>query len=212
MATNNDFEEEFKTMKRHFGGIVSLVKDLKARLESLEIKVQPGNDQEVKDIAEKQARLDELVVVNKESIIRIDKEMEEMKNSGFGSQSSRGNHTEEVKGASEKGIVTKKCRYYDKGYCKYASKCRYSHPKEMCRTYKESKRCKDRGCGGRHPRACKWFQRDVGCRRLNCDYLHVKIHFAMNENLQKEYKQFKCAGCSDIWEDKNCVIKHQLKL
>ena len=150
-------------------------------------------------------------MVNIESIIRIDKEMEEMKNSGFGSQSSRGNHTEEVKGASEKGIVTKKCRYYDKGYCKYASKCRYSHPKEMCRTYKESKRCKDRGCGGRHPRACKWFQRDVGCRRLNCDYLHVKTNVAKNENLQKECKQFKCAGCNDTWEDTNCVVKHQLK-
>ena len=85
MATNDNFEEEFKTMKRHFGGIVSLVKDLKARLESLELEVQPDKDQEVKDIAEKQAKLDELFVVKKESIIRIDKEMEEMKNSGFSS-------------------------------------------------------------------------------------------------------------------------------
>ena len=33
--------EEVKTMKRHFGGLVALVKDLKAKVENLEKKQEP---------------------------------------------------------------------------------------------------------------------------------------------------------------------------
>ena len=206
MATNDNFEEEFKTMKRHFGGIVSLVKDLKARLESLELEVQPDKDQEVKDIAEKQAKLDELFVVKKESIIRIDKEMEEMKNSGFGSQSSRGNHTEEVKGASEKGIV----KNVD------------TMTKDTASTRQSVDTITQRKCAGLTKKArdvktgvveedilepVNGFKEMLGVEGLTVTICMLKSR----QNLQKECKQFKCAGCIDIWEDKNCVVKHQLE-
>ena len=38
---------------------------------------------------------------------------------------------------AESNFVIKKCRYYDKGYCKYLKKCRYFHPKTFCGTHLE---------------------------------------------------------------------------
>ena len=40
MADKNNLEEKVKVMKRHFGGLVSLVKDLKARLENIEKRTE----------------------------------------------------------------------------------------------------------------------------------------------------------------------------
>ena len=57
-------------------------------------------------------------------------------------------------------VVIKKCRYYNKGYCKYAKKCRYFHPKNVFLKHMQDKRCFQKGCSGRHPEVCKgsWVQ------------------------------------------------------
>ena len=46
---------------------------------------------------------------------------------------------------------------------------------------------------------CKWFKRESGCNRSNCEYLH---------NTLATHDGYKCAGCLDIWNDPTCVIKH----
>jgi hypothetical protein len=72
MADKDNLEEE---VKRHFGGLVSLVKDLKARLERLENVTEHDLNKEIKAIMEKQTVLEELIVANTERIKRIDCEV-----------------------------------------------------------------------------------------------------------------------------------------
>ena len=45
---------------------------------------------------------------------------------------------EEVREVELKNGI-KKCRYFNKGYCKYTVKCRYLHPKEVCKNHLEGK-------------------------------------------------------------------------
>ena len=72
MADKDNLQNEVKTMKRHFGGLVSLVKDLKARLETFEKKNELNKNEEVRDIVQKQVALDELIVANADMIKKID--------------------------------------------------------------------------------------------------------------------------------------------
>ena len=76
---------------------------------------------------------------------------------------------------SDKGTaIQKKCRYFNRGYCKYNIKYKYFHPKEICKDYLEHQKCDAKVCGKRHPRRCKWDQSKEGCQRnLSCAYLHV---------------------------------------
>ena len=94
-------------------------------------------------------------------------------------------------------IVIKKFRYYDKGYCKYQKKCRYFHLLEVWKTHLENQKCKEK--------ACQWFQRDIGCKRVDCGYLH--IIFAETNDTKIKSKEYECAGCKNIWQDENCVIE-----
>ena len=54
---------------------------------------------------------------------------------------------------------------------------------------------------------CKWFKKEVGCKRQNCDFLHDTL--ANTENVaKKEVSSYKCAGCKDTWQNERCVVKH----
>ena len=48
MANKITLEEEVKSMKKHFGGLVFLLKDLKARVEKFEEKGNPSKIQRSK--------------------------------------------------------------------------------------------------------------------------------------------------------------------
>ena len=70
----------------------------------------------------------------------------------------------------------KKCRYYDRGYCKFQDGCSFVHPLTICQKFlqKEVKeQCNQRQCKDRHPKNCKYWSREEGCRRGEyCQYLH----------------------------------------
>ena len=38
---------------------------------------------------------------------------------------------------------------------------------------KETFKCNVKECKYRHPQICKWFTKEVGCKRQNCDFIHV---------------------------------------
>ena len=102
----------------------------------------------------------------------------------------------------KKEEVGKKCKYFNSGHCKYKSECKFSHPKEICKAYLEGRKCNQKTCLSRHPKACKWSQGRSGCRRQNCDYLHVTL--ALDDGHPNEaHNGFSCVGC------KNCLqIQH----
>ena len=61
MTDKNALEEEFKVMKKHFGGLVGLVKELKTKVENLEKNKEPNENVEIKKIVEKQqSKIEEL--------------------------------------------------------------------------------------------------------------------------------------------------------
>ena len=91
----------------------------------------------------------------------------------------------ESKESERKEVKT--CRYYNKGYCKYENKCRYFHPLKTCKNHLESQKCQVKLCKERHPKVCKWFIKEVGCKRDNCDFLHVT--FATDDNNEKAHKK-----------------------
>ena len=72
----SSLEEQMKTMQRHFGGIVSTVKDLKATVDALKKQVEGG---EVQEIVETQTIIDELVVANSDSIKQIKSEIKQLR-------------------------------------------------------------------------------------------------------------------------------------
>ena len=163
--------------------------------------------QEIQDILEKQRVINELLLSNSESIKQIENEIREMKvKAGEPPKSEEKEKDQEKDKASE----IKKCRYKNKGFCKYKVMCRYFHPNTICKTHIETQKCNLKGCRERHPKVCKWYNRETGCRRQDCDFLHVTLasdkHVAnVNGN------SFECAGCKNIWQDENCVVKHNIK-
>jgi hypothetical protein len=90
----------------------------------------------------------------------------------------------------------KRCRYYDRGFCKYTSKCKFVHPSKSCEVYLSGNICGKSDCEFRHPKLCKWLESKGGCKRDNCDYRHVTL--ACDEHkTSKSHKTgtMKCAGC-----------------
>ena len=73
-------EDEVKTLKKHMGGLIGLVKDLKAKVEKVEQEREGDGSQEIKMIVENQIQIDNLLIDNSESIRRIKAEMKEIQN------------------------------------------------------------------------------------------------------------------------------------
>jgi hypothetical protein len=74
--------------------------------------------------------------------------------------------------------IGKKCRYHNKGYCKYQNKCKYYHAGQVCDEFLRNGKCETgQSCIYRHPRVCKyWIGDSGGCKREeSCKYLHKAI-------------------------------------
>ena len=105
----------------------------------------------------------------------------------------------------------KKCRYYNRGFCKYATKCKFLHPTETCKVYLSDKICDKSDCDFRHQKLCKWLESNDGCKRDNCVYRHLTL--ACDEqktNNSHKMVVMKCAGCKSDWDNKNHVVEHMI--
>ena len=110
---------------------------------------------------------------------------------------------DEASGKAEK-VKKIKCRYFNKGFCKYRKKCRYLHPKNICSDYVTNAKCLQTTCEDRHPEMCKFWGGTSKCKRNeSCDFLHAT--FENSDNGEVEYR---CIGCTNSWNDKNCVFEH----
>ena len=67
----------------------------------------------------------------------------------------------------------RKCRFFNRGYCKYQDNCSYFHSNTICESYLKNGICDEKACLSRHPRQCRyWSTRAEGCQRENrCQYL-----------------------------------------
>ena len=89
---------------------------------------------------------------------------------------------EKMDGQAKESTSKRKCRYFNRGYCKYGMNCRFYHSQVICKEYAAEGGCQTIGCSKRHPRQCRyWTENPEGCRRSDtCQYLHVKIESLSN--------------------------------
>ena len=194
-------EGEVQVLQKHMGGIVQMLKELKSTVEVLGKKNTKEECDEIQEILDAQKVIDEVIVANADAIKRINKEIKELTDKYTCSNLPKETFENVVSDIDqgERNKVRKRCRYYNRGYCKYKQKCRYFHPKQICKDYLEYGGCTNKDCMERHPLRCKWLKSESGCNRSNCEYLH---------NTLATHDGYKCAGCLDIWNDPTCVIKH----
>ena len=79
------------------------------------------------------------------------------------------------KGEDLRNATKKKCKYFNRGYCKYGVKCRFDHPKHVCDEFLLEGICRQHKCPHSHPQHCRyWTTKKEGCNRGEfCQYLHV---------------------------------------
>ena len=105
-----------------------------------------------------------------------------------------------------------KCRYFNRGYCKYSDKCRFIHPRDICRGHLKTHNCQKTECKDRHPKKCKWEETKSGCRRSdNCNYLHDTMAKETNASVTvARDSEYKCVSCNYTCKDKSCVVEHNI--
>ena len=86
----------------------------------------------------------------------------------------------------DKSKNSKRCRYWNRGFCRIGDECKYYHSEEDCQSYMEGGICRDRNCDRRHRKDCRYFKEEAGCfRGESCEYLHTK------KNKRKQVHQDK---------------------
>ena len=149
--------------------------------------------------------MEEKLNANAQSIKKLDKEMEEISEKINKSKEKEANETNGGENDDAK-VESKRCRYFNRGHCKFKNSCKFKHHKEICTIYLECGSCNDNSCMRRHPKQCKWWQRGE-CKRQDCNYLHVT--FASEDGRSQAHENFPCSGCKNIFEDRSCVVKHE---
>ena len=194
---------QVKDLEKTLVTIVKAFKDLKASVKALEEKSTKSHDEEIQELFNRQKTLEAVIEANSDAIKRIDVEILNIKNDKAKADISDKN----VKEVTNKD---KKCKYFDKGYCKYKSECKFAHPDKICKDYLEGRKCDLKTCKARHPKVCKWSQQRSGCRRQNCDYLHVTLARDDGRHINA-HKSFPCVGCQNCYDDVTCVVQHNIE-
>ena len=212
-SANGEMEKEMKTMQRHMGGLVKTVLDLKSKIEELENKtvldlkskieelenkIAEKDKDEIESIREKQIIIVKAIAANSAAISKIDKEIQTAAKVVVKTVTNDANEDQ------NEVVKPKKCRYNNCGFCKYKTKCRYTHSKHICMSHALNQKCETKDCDDRHPAVCKWSNKKGGCKRNSeCDYLHVKLSSEAERN-----QSYECISCKCVWTDKTCVKEH----
>ena len=207
-------EEQVKTLQKHMGAILVTMRDLKATVEALDKRTAVEENKEIKEILEAQKVIDEVIVENSDAIKRIDREMKQIMDKKCDTTNHDSDKDEEEPKDKVKKIQRRKCRYFDRGFCKYNKKCRFSHPDVICKDYLKTHKCEKKGCPERHPKSCKWDQEKGGCNRgQECLYLHANKNLDNNvENVNNfEAEKYECVSCRYTWTDRHCVKEHTIR-
>ena len=224
MAAKDNMKEEIETMRRHFGSLVALVKDLKGRVETLEKekdqsdalenKTSQGINEKVDNILKKQDAVDKAIAANKEAITEIDHEIKEIfKQRKYSDDEKRKKPIENAIDDTDHELSDhkkqRKSWYFNRGFCKYTTRCRFKHPDGICGNYLQTKDRENVECIERHPKQCKWEQSGRGCRRgIDCAYLHTSLQ---NNRESFEILEFQCSSCKSAWKDTKFVKEHRIR-
>ena len=99
--------------------------------------------------------------------------------------------------------VPKRCKFFNKGYCKQGERCSFVHPSKICPKHLESGKCLDfRSCLDRHPQECRFWKETTCYRGGTCLYLHKKVADKEEEKSKNEEKSNMTQLENDDFVDK----------
>ena len=83
--------------------------------------------------------------------------------------------------------IKKRCKWYNRGFCREKGGCSYEHAKEDCQEHLNGG-CTIKGCSTlRHRRKCRYFNSKEGCYRgESCEYLHIVCNEDKEDNTEEE--------------------------
>ena len=87
---------------------------------------------------------------------------------------------------TETKMTVKVCKYYNTGYCKYANRCKFKHPKTNC----PKASCSNKSCQNRHPKPCRY--KDQCRRKTSCLYRHSKEEKDSKVEIEELTKKVGC--------------------
>jgi hypothetical protein len=102
-------------------------------------------------------------------------------------KAERADIVEEIDQQKEKD--RRRCKWWNRGYCREKDSCSYSHPTGDCAEHLQG-RCTRRGCTSlRHRKVCKFLSSEAGCLRgETCEYLHPQEVEKVVEEKAEEQK------------------------
>ena len=75
----------------------------------------------------------------------------------------------------------KVCKYNQTGFCKYKDQCKKIHDYQKC---ENPTSCKRKECSKRHPKPCKHYIKEEGCRfKEDCAYSHEDVHLTSQRDI-----------------------------
>ena len=123
MTTISDkkMEARIKDLENTMGTIVKVLKGLGASVKSLEEKSIKSQNEDIQDIVKSQETRQGIIITNSNAIIQIDEEILRLQTDKTKADTNK-NETKEAKNE------VNKCRYFNKGHCKFKLECRFSQP------------------------------------------------------------------------------------
>ena len=108
---------------------------------------------------------------------------------------------------------TRKCRHFNRGFCKFRDNCKFSHNEGICAEYLENKICKVSNCRFRHPKPCKFVNNGDTCNwAQNCLYLHETTELSQieetDELLIEHERTYTCDICDTSYNCPNDLKYH----
>ena len=112
--------------------------------------------------------------------------------------------------AVKKNDNISKCKYSNRGYCKFGQKCSFLHFKTNCEEFVTKGFCgSPKSCLFRHPKHCRyWTKKIVGCHRgETCQYLHDPTKKFIEAKENKVTTNRIISDSSDEAKDNKPLIK-----
>ena len=162
MASVKNMHTTYKTLSEK-------VKNLEDRMSMMDKENEVTVDSDMKTCEDQFKLIDEriagnkdMIDSNKDALTKIEVDIEDIKS----------NKKDE---SSKQSVVQehdqKRCKWWNRGYCKFKQKCPFLHPKEIC----IEEKCVDKDCQKRHPNNCKNWEKGE-CKFTGfCEFKHLNV-------------------------------------
>ena len=153
-------KDQVEELMRNQTFILEAVRNLNERLEMIEQNYDVEKMNEIQEILDSQAVIDEVIVKNSDDIANMKKSKDEngdliksldAKIDLLDTEIKRRENELELftEIDNEQTENNKICRFYNRWYCKRKTLCSFTHPKQICTNYLKEGKCNVETCSSR---------------------------------------------------------------